>query len=115
MKIPKVFQRKGMSTDEKKHLLAWIKSKRNMMQKEPTFDTEESAVKAAVAMLKKDKLSLPSVWKEPSDIGTKYAVVHTDNREKAYISGYTEVVGEQEIFDKANGIKRDHIDEIEEV
>lgn len=113
MKIPKVFQRKGMGTDEKKHLLAWIKSKRNMMQKDPTFDTEESAVEAAVAMLKKDSLSLPSVWKEPDDIGAKYAVVRNENRENAYISGYTEVVGKQEVFDKAN--KRDHIDEIEEV
>ena len=45
-------------------------------------------------------------------MGTNYAVVVLGLREDAQISGYTETVDEQEIFDIANGRG---VDEIEEV
>ena len=112
MIIPKYLQRPDMTADEKKKLIAWIKSKREKMKKAPVFDSEEKAVKGAVQTLKREELSCPSVWKEPQDMGTNYAVVVLGLREDAQISGYTETVDEQEIFDIANGRG---VDEIEEV
>lgn len=111
MIIPKYLQRPGMTADEKKRLVAWIESKREKMKKAPAFDTEEKAVKGAVQTLKREKYSNPSVWKEPQDMGKKYAVVVLGLRETAQISGYTETVDEQRIADIANR----RIDEIEEV
>lgn len=111
MIIPKYLQRPGMTADEKKRLVAWIESKREKMKSAPAFDSEEKAIKGAVQTLKREKYSNPSVWKEPQDMGKKYAVVVLDLRETAQISGYTETVNEQRIFDIANH----RIDEIEEV
>lgn len=111
MIIPKHLQHPGMTADEKKRLVAWIESKREKMKKAPAFDTEEKAVKGAVQTLKREKYSNPSVWKEPQDLGRKYAVVVLDLRETAQISGYTETVDEQRIADIANR----RLDEIEEV
>ncbi len=111
MIIPKYLQRPNMPTEEKQRLVAWIKSKRAKMKAAPTFDSEEKAVKGAVQTKKREKLSNPSVWKEPQDIGQKYAVVVSALREDAQISGYTETVNQQRIFDIANH----RIDEIEEV
>lgn len=111
MIIPKYLQRPGMTADEKQRLIAWINSKRAKMKAAPAFDSEEKAVKGAVQTLKRDKLSNPSVWKEPKDVGKKYAVVALPLREDAQISGYTKTVNEQRIADIANR----RIDEIEEV
>ena len=111
MIIPKYLQRPGMTEDEKKGLVAWIENKRKKMKAAPVFDTEEKAIKGAVQTLKREELSCPSVWKEPEDVGKKYAVVVLDLRETAQISGYKETVDEQKIVD----IVKRRIDEIEEV
>lgn len=115
MKIPKHLQWPGMTADQKKSTVALVKESRNAMSKAPAFDTTDAAVEAAVQMAKKKKFSNPSVWKEPQDIGTKHAVVHTDLREEALNAGYAEEVNGQKIHDLANGIKRDEPDEVEEV
>ena len=122
MKIPKHLQWPGMTADQKKRVEALVKECRKEMSEAPVFDTKDAAVEAAVELSKTVIFSQPSVWKEPQDIGTKYAVVHTLLREEAQNAGYTEEVNEQKIFDLANGIKRDEpaaeedqdIDEIEE-
>lgn len=111
MIIPKYLQLPNMTADEKKRLVAWIESKREKMRKAPAFDTEDKAVKGAVQTLKREEYSNPTVWKEPRDIGQKYAVVEMGLREDAQISGYTETVDFQRIFDIANR----NVDEIEEV
>lgn len=110
MIIPKYLQRPGMTEDQKRKLIDWIETKREKMREAPTFETEDAATKAAVQELKRGKVLMPTVWKEPRDIGQKYAVVPMELREDAQISGYTETVEYQEIFDKAN-----RVDEIEEV
>lgn len=115
MIIPKHLQRQGMSEDRKKQLEAFVETRRKMLRAAPTFETQDAAQEAAVKMAKKNEYSFPSVWKEPEDIGTKYAVIHTELREDAYNAGYAEVVEEQVIFDKAKGVTRKSIDEIEEV
>lgn len=111
MTIPEHLKRPNMTPERTKQIEAWVKSKREIMRKAPTYGTTQEATKAAVETYKKDEYSRPTVWKEPKDIGNKYAVVMYEDRENAYISGYTEVVDRQTIFDKANG---NHIDEIEE-
>ena len=115
MKIPKHLQWPGMTSDQKKRVVALVKEARKEMSNAPAFDTTDAAVEAAVALSKKEKFSGPSVWKEPQDIGTKHAVVHTEIREEAQNAGYTEEVNEQKIFDLAHGIKRAEADVIEEV
>lgn len=97
--------------DDKQRRAEWVESKRKIMRQSATFAELKEAVKAAVLMLKKDKLSMPTVWKEPKDIGKKHAVVHMKDRENAAISGYTQEVKAQAIFDIANG----NVDQIEEV
>ena len=112
MIIPKYLQRPGMTEDEKKRLVKWIERKREKMKKAPVYETEEEAIKGAVQTLKREKYSNPTVWKEPRDIGQKHAVVVDGLREDAQISGYTETVDFQRIFDIANNRG---VDEIEEV
>lgn len=112
MIIPKYLQRPDMTEDDKRRMIAWIKTKREKMRKAPTFENEDMAVKAAVRDFKQEKAMLPTVWKEPEDIGKRYAEVEMGLREDAQISGYTETVDFQKIFDIANGRG---IDEIEEV
>lgn len=111
MIIPEYLQRPDMTDKEKQRMIAWIKTKRAKMRDAMTFETESAATKAAVQERKDGDALSPSVWKEPEDIGQKYAVVPMELREAAQISGYTETVDEQKIFDIA---KRD-TDEIEEV
>lgn len=111
MIIPKYLQRPDMTEDEKRKLIAWIETKREKMQKAPTFDDEREATEAAVRDLKQERVLTPTVWKEPSDIGQKYAVVPMELREAAQISGYTEVVDFQKIVD----LEKRSVDEIEEV
>ena len=115
MKIPKHLALPGMPAEQKKRVVAFVKECRKALSKSPAFDTTEEAVDEAVKQAKKEEFSFPSVWKEPRDVGQKHTVVHTKLREKAQNAGYTEEVGEQKIFDLANGIKRDETDEIEEV
>ena len=110
MIIPKYLQRPDMTDDEKRKLIAWIETKREKMKQAPTFDDERSATNAAAQDLKQEKVLMPTVWQEPKDIGRKYAVVEMGLREDAQISGYTETVDFQKIFDIAN-----MHDEIEEV
>lgn len=111
MIIPKYLQRPNMTEERKRHLIAWIETKRKKMREAPTFETEDAATKAAVNDLQQKKDVLPTVWKEPEDIGQRYAVVPMALREAAQISGYTETVNEQEIFNIANR----GVDEIDEV
>ena len=114
MKIPKHLQWPGMTADQKGRVAALVKESRKEMRKAPAFDTKDAAVEEAVELSKRERLSHPSVWKEPQDLGTKYAVVRSEIREEAQNAGYTEEVNEQKIFDLANGIKRDETVEIEE-
>ena len=111
MIIPKYLQRPDMTEERKQQLIKWIEEKREKMRKAPTYESEAEAAKAAVQGLKQGKIMMPTVWKEPRDIGQKYAVVEMGLREDAQISGYTETVDFQKIVDITN---RD-IDEIEEV
>lgn len=111
MIIPNYLQRPGMTEEERRRMIAWIKTKREKMREAPTFETESAATKAAVQDLKDEKVLLPTVWKEPEDIGQRYAVVPMELREAAQISGYTETVDSQKIFD----IAKRGVDEIEEV
>ena len=115
MIIPKYLQRPGMSKDDIKRLEAFVADRRKRMKDAPTFNTTAAAMQAAVAMWKKDNSSIPSVWKEPKDIGTKYAVVHIQDREDAAVAGYTEVFDQQTVVDKSRGVRKADIDEIEEV
>lgn len=113
MKIPKHLVRPGMTADRKKRVAAFVKERRALLSKAPVFDTTEEAVKEAVHMLKQEENSLPSVWKEPEDIGEKHAVVHTDFVEDAYNAGYAEEVDRQKIFDLAKGRGADEIEEVD--
>lgn len=115
MKVPKHLAQRGMTAEQKKRMVAFVKECRKALSKSPAFDTTDAAVEEAVKLAKKEEFSFPSVWKEPQDIGTKHTVVHTKLREKAHNAGYTEEIGEQKIHDLAHGIKRDEADEIEEV
>lgn len=110
MIIPEHLKYEGMTEEKAKRMKKWIAEKRKIMRKAPAFATVQEATDAAVKMAKTEKRSSPSVWKEPLDIGKKYAVVHFRDRENAGIGGYKEVVDMQQVADKAN-----HIDEIEEV
>lgn len=111
MIIPKYLHRQGMTGEEKSRMIAWIETKRKKMREAPTFETEDAATKAAVNDLQQKKTMMPTVWKEPEDIGKRYAVVSMELREAAQISGYTETVAPQKIYDIANR----GVDEIEEV
>ena len=111
MIIPKYLQQPNMTGEEKRRLAEWVETKRKKMRKAPTFGDEKAATKSAVQGFKKKTALMPTVWKEPRDIGQKYAVVEMGLREDAQISGYTETVDFQKIVDLAN---RD-VDEIEEV
>ena len=115
MIIPKYLQRPGMSKDEIKNLDEFVLSRRKLMKDIPVFPTSEEAVKEAVKQVKKDDYTLASVYKEPKDIGTGYAVVLSDNYEDALVAGYTEVVDDQAICDIATGNKHKRIDNIKEV
>lgn len=96
----------------RKRFEEWVRSKREKVQREPTFDSVQAAANKAVSMKKQEPLSIPSVWKEPRDMGKRYTVVRIEHRENAYVAGYKEVISEQEIHDMANGKNRN--DNIEE-
>ena len=111
MIIPKYLQYPDMTEEEKRSLEEWIRSKREIMKSAPAYPTEDEAKNGAVEMLKREEQSLPSVWREPRDVGRDYAVVDVPKREAAQISGYTETVDQMSILDIAKG----DVDEIEEV
>jgi hypothetical protein len=113
MKIPKHLKRPGMTDAQKKRTAAFVAERRKIMSKAPTYGTVEEATNEAVKLAKLDENSLPSVWKEPQDVGNNHAVVHTDYVEDAYNAGYTEEVNKQKIFDLANGRGTDEIEEVE--
>ena len=115
MIIPKHMQSPNMTKNDKKFIEAFVNESRQGMRQAPTFATVQEAIERAVEMAKSGKYRFPSVWKEPQDIGNKYAVVHSELRANAGNGGYTEEVDEQRIFDLANGIKRDEPDDIDEV
>lgn len=110
MIIPEHLKWEGMTADDLKRVKQQVEKKRKIMRGLPTHATVQEATDAAVKMAKTVEYSNPSVWKEPLDIGKKYAAVHIKDRENAGVSGYTEVVDMQQIADKAKDI-----DEIEEV
>lgn len=100
----------------RKKFEAMVKSRREKLKGAPAFDSVQTATKKAVATHKEDDLSIPSVWKEPRDVGKKYTVIKIAQREDAYISGYKEVVDQQEIHDISIGRAGEHrYDDIEEV
>jgi len=101
MIIPKYLQRPDMTEERKRRLIAWIETKREKMREVPVFEEETEAVKAAVSDHRQKKTMMPTVWKEPEDIGQRYAVVPMELREAAQISGYTETADGQKIYDLA--------------
>ena len=111
MIIPEYLRRDNMTAEDKRELESFIEEKRRIMRKAPAYPTEDQATDGAVKMLKADKQSLPSVWREPRDVGRDYAVVELSKREAAQVSGYTERVTQKKIFEIAKG----DVDEIEEV
>ena len=111
----KKLQWPGMSLEKKKQQAEMIAVCRKILAKEPSHDSTAEAVKAAVSRLKRDERSNPSVWQEPSDMGTKKIVLHRDDRENAGVAGYEEKVTFAEILAIADGRRRSHLDEIEEV
>lgn len=111
MIIPEYLRRDNMTDEEKRDLMSFVEDKRRIMRNAPAYPTEDQATDGAVEMLKADQLSLPSVWREPRDVGRDYAVVELSKREAAQVSGYTERVDQQKIFDIAKG----EVDNIEEV
>lgn len=114
MNIPKHLQRPDMTDERKKFIEKAVNECRKALSKAPAFENVQEAIKRAVEMFKSEKYSFPSVWKEPQDVGKKYAVVHGALREKAYNAGYTEEIDERRIGRLALGIK-DEPDEIDEV
>lgn len=118
--VPKEFLRMYYGPDSnperRKDFEEWVRSKREKLRKEPAFDSVQEAVKKAVDMDKKEPLNLPSVWKEPRDVGKRYAVIRNERLEDAYIAGYKEVVGAQEIRDINLGRSEKHrFDDIKEL
>ena len=94
-------------TPEMKALVARAKE---VMAKEPTFDSKEKALEAAVKQARNQD-ELISVWKAPNDMGGKYTVVQFENREEAGNCGYEEVYDTGTIFDKV----KENYDNIKEV
>ena len=114
MNIPKHLQRPDMTDERRKFIEEGVTRCRKAMSKVPAFETVQEATDRAVEMVRAEKYSFPSVWKEPQDVGKKHAVVRGELREKAYNAGYTEEINERRIGQLALGIK-DEPDEIEEV
>lgn len=108
----KVHYGPNSNQEGRKKFEEWVRSKREKVQREPTFDSVQAATNKAVSMRKQEPLSHPSVWKEPRDMGKRYTVVRIEHRENAYIAGYKEVISEQDVHDMANGKNR--VDDIEE-
>ncbi len=115
--IPKHLLYTGITPKGKKFAEEAVKESREVLRAAPTFSTADEAVRVAVAIYKEAEdrgdVALPSVWKEPSDIGSKYAVVDHELREDAYDAGYTEVADDQKIVDIVLGRDSFNLDEVE--
>lgn len=96
---------------------AFVVETRDALKKEPRYNSAEEAKKNALALhIKAARANdnagkLLSIWKEPEDVGTGYAIVSFENRENANNAGYTEVLTVNDIYD---AVKAGSIDEIEE-
>lgn len=111
MEIPKHLLLPDMPEEHRIRVVAYVKACRKALNDSPSFDTIDAAVEAAIKMENAEKYSIPSVWKQPQDMGTKYTVVHVSLREKAQNAGYIEEVDEQAIADLVNGITREKCEE----
>lgn len=105
--IPEHLDQPEMSAEHRKRILLFVMESRKEMSNAPAFDTVEEAIEVAVLMDKSQEYSFPSVWKEPTDIGHRYTVVHHQIRHVAHNAGYTEEIDEQKIFDLTRGINRE--------
>lgn len=101
----KMYYGPNSNPEERKKFEEWVRSKREKVKRELTFDSIQAAMDKAVSMKKQDPLSHPSVWKEPRDMGKGYTVVRSEHRENAYVAGYKEVITEQDIHDMAKNKK----------
>lgn len=82
----------------------WFRQNRNR--------TKESGNDRIEARKESDRDKRSRVWKEPKDVGARYAVAHGANRENAAISGYAEGINEQAICDMDKETRGKQIDEI---
>lgn len=89
---------------------AWIK---NVIAKQPTFDSKNEAIQAAIKA--NAKLKVHEVWQEPKDRGGRYVVAEPQAFETLYREKYERVLDAAAITDIERGERGDDIDEIEEV
>lgn len=115
MIIPKYLQQPDMRKDDIARLEKMVLKKRDMLRDLPAYDTPKEAINEAIRIYKKEKDSLPTVWKQAEDMGVKYVVVDFKNRENALMAGYSEKTGEKEIHDLATGNLNRGVQEIEEL
>jgi len=101
--------------EDRKEFEEWVRAKRATLNRSPAFHGITEAARKAVEMYRKDEESIPSVWKEPKDMGQRFTVVHHDLRENAYIAGYKEVLDSQKIYDLKKGRTDERIQNIKEV
>lgn len=81
----------------------WVK---NLIAKQPAFDTKEQAVSAALKLIEQKK-DYPEIWQDPK--GEKFLVANAQAFEQLYRSGYKKAVDTGELVDMLR------TDEIEEV
>ena len=75
--------------------------------KAKTFNDLQTAKKAGMKINQADNDELVSVWKAPANMGGKYALIPTEDREIAFRMGYEIEVEDYDL--------KDQIDEIKEV
>lgn len=83
-----------------------------IMSHEKSFDTEEKALSEAIKLCRNLDAGI-SVWKAPADMGGRYTIVQFENREEAFLCGYSMICDTAELYDKVKAQRG--IDEIEEV
>ena len=96
-----------------KHMAELKAKAAKVISHEKAFDTKEKALAEAMKQCRNLDENI-SVWKAPDDMGGKYTIVQFENREEAFLCGYTEEYGTAELFDKVKE-QRGSIDNIEEV
>ena len=85
----------------------WVK---DLIAKQPVFDTRDKAIQAAIKA--NEKLKVHEVWKEPKERGGRFVVAAPEAFETLYRENYKQVLDSAQITD----IERDgNTDEIEEV
>lgn len=80
---------------------------KNRLKKVKTFEDLQTAKKAGIKINQADNDKLVSIWKAPANMGGKYALIPTEDREIAFRMGYKIVVDDYDL--------KDQIDEIKEV